>query len=64
MLLGSRTVSSGASTLYSSTKTSQPSSPCVNSSMRASRRRRVEGWSFEEVEPRMAVSRVAVRLWR
>lgn len=64
MLRGSSTVSSGAETLYSSVKTSHPSSPWVNSSMRASSRRSVSGWSADEVEPRRAVSSVAVRLWR
>ena len=57
-------MSIGASTLYSKVKTSQPISPWEYSSMRASKRRRTSGGSFWAFEERIAVSSVAVRLWR
>ena len=50
------TTSTGASTLYSSVKTSQPMSPCPSSRRRASRRRRTSGESYCAFEPRIAWS--------
>ena len=58
------TTSTGASTLYSSVKTSQPMSPWLSSRRRASRRRRTSGESYCALEPRMAWSSWAVRVWR
>ena len=56
--------SSGGATLYSRVKTSHPNSPWESSSIRASRRRRISGGANCAFEPRMADSRVAVKLWR
>ena len=64
MASGSRTVSMGGSTLYSRVKTSHPISPCEYSSIRASRRRSTSAGSWCTLEERIAVSKLAVKLWR
>ena len=61
---GVMTTSTGASILYSSVKQSQPISPWLSSSMRASRRRRTSWESYWAFEARMACSSCAVRLCR